>query len=687
MTSPDSLNAISPRKNLEKFGFAIALTRCQDYKFHSLFAPKKENCQAMLNAIREGTKTSLVIKIFIFSFMIMALGGLVFMDVGGYFRGGLGNTTIARVGSETVDVYEFQKIAERATRSQNLTMQDAYKYGFLNMVVQGLVAKSLTDQAAGKLDLEISKAQVEKTLGRVLDSYAQEGQTRADVLRMLLESQGMSESDLISETKSELKRALIRNAFASTTLLIPDATATAYKTFQAEQRDIAMFKIPAASVPFDKEPTEADLKALYEQTKSSYAIPEKRSIQMIQVSSGLFLDQVSLKEEDLLADYDARIEEFKIPERRYVEQVVASDETKARAVYDSAQKSGDLKKAAQSVLNDEGAYRPETHFERDGLLAALAGVVFDAKDMGILEPVQSPLGWHVMKLNKIEEPRTQNFGEVRKDMEREATQEATDQSLMDLLDKIESALTAGDTLEQIATAHNLDVITIENIPNNPDQASGLFAANGIFETGDLMLTIFSARQGEASDPVETDVESFAVLEVTNIKDASHQPFDEVKDSVKTAWTEKEKAENLRRAALDVTVRLNSNKDLSYKDAAAEFGQKPSVFTALSREQAVPDGLTDAAMNAIFTSTLMNNSIFLPDAEGGYIVFKTVKAYFPETLNDEPLSVQKLQITRPIEATMDELYYGYLHTNEKVVVNQNLIDALYGNTSDLAEEGL
>lgn len=628
----------------------------------------------MLNALREGTKTSYALKALLFGMMGLGLGGLVFMDIGGYFSSGLGNTTVARIGDERVDIYEFNKLAERSVRSQNMTMGDAYRYGFINMLLQGMVGQRLLDQAANDLDIAISKKQVEETIGRVLDSYAQDGETRADVLQKLLAAQSVSEADLIDEAKSELRRSLIRNAFKASVLLIPDDAATALKTFQAEQRDLEAFKITADSIKSKRQPTPEDLQEYYDQNKAEYSIPEKRAVKFVRMSPDLFTDVEKPTEEALRADYEARIEEFKVPERRFLEQVIAPDAATAEKVLQAA-KSGGLKKAAASVVKDDNAFRPETYFEKDGLLATLSEPVFNAEAGDFVGPVQSPLGWHVLRVNRIEAPRTQDFDEVRKDLEREAVQDATDNHLMELLDKVEAAITSGDSLDQIAQENKLEVTTIDSIPNDVMAATQALLPYNITYSEDLMATIFGADTGVVSDTVELDDNSFALFEVTGVVDPSYLSLKDVEKVLTAAWVRKAQAEDLRDAARDAALALNAGSDETIDAVAAKFGVKVERYTAVGREDAAPGILDDAALNTIFGTTLMNYSSYQPAGED-YIVFRTVKAYYPEELNKEPLSVQKLQMTSTMESAVSEMYFGYLRTNSKVMINQNLLDRMY-----------
>jgi peptidyl-prolyl cis-trans isomerase D len=59
-----------------------------------------------MQALRDGAGTGFL-KIILMGLLVMAVGGLVFTDVGGFFRGGVGNNDVARVGDTKIGVVEF----------------------------------------------------------------------------------------------------------------------------------------------------------------------------------------------------------------------------------------------------------------------------------------------------------------------------------------------------------------------------------------------------------------------------------------------------------------------------------------------------------------------------------------------------------------------------------------------------
>ena len=70
-------------------------------------------------------------------------------------------------------------------------------------------------------------------------------------------------------------------------------------------------------------PTEADLKAYYEQHKSQYtnSIPEKRKVRYILVDTAKLKDQVQVTPQDLQNYYNQHREEYRVPDQVEVRHI------------------------------------------------------------------------------------------------------------------------------------------------------------------------------------------------------------------------------------------------------------------------------------------------------------------------------------------------------------------------------
>jgi len=118
---------------------------------------------------------------------------------------GLPDVVIEVNGEETTkaeftEAYEgqFQQLAAQATASGQPLDQDQLK----KQVAETLVGRELLEQEADERDIEVSDAEVDKTLA---DLAKQNGVASVDQLLATLKQQGMSEEDVRSDVESQAR--------------------------------------------------------------------------------------------------------------------------------------------------------------------------------------------------------------------------------------------------------------------------------------------------------------------------------------------------------------------------------------------------------------------------------------------------------------------------------------------------
>lgn len=638
----------------------------------------------MLRALREGTKKGFLLKFIMLGFLFMGLGGLVFMDIGSYFRGGLGSTTVARVGNKDISIYKFQNDAQRIIRAQNMTMEDAHRLGFINMILNATIAGELINQAAQDLNIEISKHKAEETIARVLDSYKVEDMSRKDKLKALLSNQNMSEDMLVAQTESQLKSALIKNALTSVSMLIPDETAIAFKTYQNEYRSIKSFVFTPNMAHFDTKPADEDIQKHYEMTKNQYLVPEKRDVSVIIIKPELFADNIKISDDDIKKVYEEHKDIYKLPERRYLKQAVVEDAATAQKILDMTKNGIALEQAVKRITGNDKAFRKETYFEKEGLLDSLADPVFSMEKPGIMpETHQSALGYHVVELTKIEAPRQQSLDDVKDSIKTELTQEQTDDSLMNMLDHADELLAAGDDINQMAEGLGLKAIKLKDLSQAPDALNQAFMPYGIYDTESIAAAIFELDENTVSDSVELDNDGFLYAETTAITPQAYKPLDEVKQNVIANWTQLKKDQAVLGKVAETTININTKDDVTFDGEAKALGAKITSFAKLTRNSDIPKGMTSDLLAAAFRLSPIGNVSYVKNEDtGSYYIYYVDEIGYPKDVMDdkEPLAVQKLQIVHPLESVVQELYQAHLFATKDVQINQDLLDYAFGGGS-------
>ena len=121
----------------------------------------------MLGSLREGSSAR-IIKIVALGFVLLGVSGMIFMDVGGFFRGGMSDTTLARIGRTKIDVQSFERTASPAVRQQNMSMAEAYRFGLLRTLLDEMVSREVLNQEAMREGLLIGRDEVARRVNDIL---------------------------------------------------------------------------------------------------------------------------------------------------------------------------------------------------------------------------------------------------------------------------------------------------------------------------------------------------------------------------------------------------------------------------------------------------------------------------------------------------------------------------------------
>src|SRR5262245_44983148 len=148
----------------------------------------------VMRSMREGASGGFV-KIVLFGLLTVAVGGLVLMDVGGFFRGGVRRSDVAKVGSEKIQIAAFDRDVRSSLACVGIQPGEALKLGYINEILGAEIRNSLMHQAAGDLGVQVSKQRLAQQIGRIIAPMVEEGQPPQAVLDQILRSQGMSERE------------------------------------------------------------------------------------------------------------------------------------------------------------------------------------------------------------------------------------------------------------------------------------------------------------------------------------------------------------------------------------------------------------------------------------------------------------------------------------------------------------
>ena len=218
---------------------------------------------------------------------------------------------------------------------------------------------------------------------------------------------------------------------------------------------------------------------------------------------------------------------------------------------------------------------------------ALGNAIFSMRQGEIQGPVRSEFGYHVVRLDGIQDGGPLPLAEVRGELERELRDQKSEVAFRDIERNVSDALFDLVDMQEIADIAGLEIQTASAFSRFGGEPFGANQAviDAVFDETVL-------RESQLSDIVEIDANRSAVFRVSEYREASRKSLDEVKDEILAAITG-ERAQAIvreRSEALQTALRAGAE----FSQVAADAGASILPGTVVGRtDQAIDRRVLDA----------------------------------------------------------------------------------------------
>lgn len=620
----------------------------------------------------------------------LSIVGLVLMDVGQSFTSGVGGTNVAKIENRNIGIREFDQLARMHLARFSVTPQQAYQMGYLNEILANEIRANFVLIEAEKLGINIGKEQIQKKIAEVVAPNVQEGKTPQQTLDDLLRAQNLKEEDFIKGVKRELTADILTSAVQSGIHGAPATLARDLYEFQNQTRDVQIILFPDSEIKDIATPADEQLKKIYEaQKETTYAIPEYRTLRLAVLNDENIDKDIEITDEMIKASYEENIENFKVGERHVITQAIAQSEEQAQKIYDLVIKDGKtIKAAAQAVMGKDTQYFEKIPFEVERVLPMLSTALEGKKIGDIIEPVQTPLGFQIIKLEGMLPPTTRPLEEVSKNIKNELLLSKHNDALFDLSSVFDDLLSSNTPLDEVTkevplTIFEIPAVTIEGKDKddkNPFEQAG---ANIDKEKAVLLETAFSLQKGENSHVIELPSGAFVAIYLDGIEEKSSKPFDAVKADITERYTKDlQKAENENRVSA-MAEEIKAGK-VTFKDIAARENKFLKDIKGIRILGVLESPLTEDVRPLIF-KTRIGESFSAPVVDGQ--VLALVNGYSLPVDNEATKAAIDMIQNQANSEARDEAFIMYLEGLSKkytASINDALLKQVYGKTQDTEE---
>ena len=351
---------------------------------------------------------------------------------------------------------------------------------------------------------------------------------------------------------------------------VPQNLVTPYASLLLETREGKIAVIPSAVFVDESKPADAALAAFYSENSANYTIPERRTISYACLTSRDSMSVSIPTEEQIQGYYNLNKAQYAASEMRNIEQVILPTEAAAQALAEKVSGGMSLSAAAQSVGLSAAEVGSTTKSQFAGTASqAVADAAFRAENGGVSEPAQSALGWHIVKINGIDQNPGRTLEQARTEIIGVLTAEQIDEALAELTVQMEDAFADGSSLADVAAAEELNIQTTPKLlanGQNPEDAE----YRPIPEMQRILPIAFSME--EDSDPQVIEIlpgQQYAILDVTEISEAAPPPLKSIEQLVARDYALDQGAKKAKTVADEITAKLADGTTLA--QAMSESG--------------------------------------------------------------------------------------------------------------------
>jgi peptidyl-prolyl cis-trans isomerase D len=559
---------------------------------------------------------------------------------------GLGSSDLAKAGDEVVtdhDMSEAMQHRLQQVREQNPNADYSAIAGDFEPLLDSLIDDKTLMAFADKFGFRLSKALIDAEIVQIPQTHGLNGQFDEARYQAFLAQQHLTDDQVREIIRGTLLQRLLLTPIA-TNARVPVAVALPYASMLLEQRTGEVAGVPMGAFRAGLNPTDADIQQFYAANKARYIVPEQRVLRIARIGTDQVAN-VTASDQDIAAYYNAHQDVYGAKELRVLSQAVVPDRKAADAIAARAKSGGSFAAAAApaGLSAQDVTLGPQTPEQFAGVAGnAVAAAVFAAKPGTIVGPVQSPLGWHVIKVESVKSQGGKTLAEAKGEIAAKLTADKRKDALTDLVQKVEDMLDSGSNFTETAAKANLAVTT-----------TPLITANGTSRTDvnykfppELAPALKSGFELAPNDEpvVETlpNDQGYALVGPAQIIPAAPAPLASIRQQVANDWINTRAMDRAKAVAAAIEAKVEHGVSLAdaLKQANAPL---PPVHPLAARriEIAAAQGAVPPALRMLFTLA-QGKSRIVPDPQGrGYFVVK-LNSITPGNAMLQPALIAKMQ---------------------------------------------
>jgi peptidyl-prolyl cis-trans isomerase D len=590
------------------------------------------------------------------------------------------DTAVVRVGDSAIELPEAQAAARREMAriarqlGNRFEPDENIRRAVAATALDRLISQYALRTEAQRLGLAAPPEVVRDAVFAIPGLRGPDGSFSRPVFDGFLRNNDLSEAQFLSVMSDEVLREQLSGAVRAGAAA-PNAMTGPLLAWAFQRRTAAVVLITRAAMPAPETPTEAQLQRYQENNPARFSSPEYREVAVLTLSPETLSGEVSVSDADLEQAFDQRRAQYETPERREIQQAVVPTEEQAKAIAEAWRGGAALPAIETQARADGGDAVDLGLLDRAQLPhAAVAAAAFAAPEGGVTDPVQSPFGWHVIKVAKIEPEARRTLADVQEELRRAVAHDRALDIAYERANRIEDALAGGASLAEVAERFGLSLTNAVVDANGRNQENAMVALPvADAERPALLRAIMAARQGDAPRMTEMG-DAFVAIELRGTIPPALRPFASVENEVAAAYLtdQRRRAAEERAAALLAAVR--GGKPIA--EAATEAGLTVQEIGPISRDPALAAPMPPELVAPLF-ELKPDEATMVETREGFAVAQLTAITPFDPTSDERALTRVRGEIERSMQDELDAQFAAAIRARANVRVNTPMLEQVTG----------
>lgn len=543
-------------------------------------------------------------------------------------------------------------------------LQEMRKVAFENMVHRILLL-----QEAKRLNLSVTLDEIKDHVRR-LPEFQRSGQFNRKLYLRILKFSRISPSEFETEQKTQILISKVQNLIMDN-VKVSDQEVLDHYRWSNEKVVLSFMEIDPASFKKEISPSNKDLEEYFNDHVSQFLIPRKTRVEVLIFGPAQYKERVQIGEKETREIYELNVEKYKVPEsvslRHILIKTLPTDDAttrtkalkRAEEVLEKTKKGEDFSKLAKiysedSATIDSGGYLGNV--EKGQLLKPIDEVAFSLKKGEISRIVKSPYGFHILKAEDIQSPRTKSFKEVEAILKADLLLEKTRELASREAEEAFIALIEGDSMESVSKQFKVLLKKTPLFSEGED-------ISAIEIDGSFYKAAFDLKANDIHEVIESKGK-FYIIKSMEIVAPRDPQWAEVQKEVRDAYLIEKTKVVASDKAKEIIERLQKGESLT--QLAEDYGKsakETEAFSRLHRGYIPSIGYSEDLFQEAFSLSPQNTFPKMPSWVGYRWIIVALKESIG--INQESFEKEKKKImARLLQLKRNEIFEAWLQELKK-----------------------